>query len=187
MSPDGFVAHPTDGVNHLFAWYANGDVTVPTADPRWTLHTSKASADRLRATFANVGALVSGRRTFDDAGGWGGFHPVGAPVFVVTHSVPDGWPRADAPITFVTDGLDKAVEQAKAVAGDKLVAINSADITQQCLNAGLLDQIHVDLVPVLLGEGIRFFDHLASGPVLLADPEVVEGTGVTHLMYRVNH
>jgi len=127
----------------------------------------------LRDVLANAGALIAGRRLFDIAGGWGGTHPLGVPVFVVTHSLPDGWPREDAPFTFVTDGVERAVAQAKAVAGDKTVTVASANIAQQCLNAGLLD------------EGIRFFDHLKDTPVQLEGPRVVEGTGVTHLSYRV--
>ncbi len=185
MSLDGFVADPSDGVEHLFGWFGNGDVAVPTADPRWTFHTSEASARHLREAFANVGALVCGRRVFDLAGGWGGNHPTGAPVFVVTHTVPDGWPREDAPLTFVTDGVESALAQAKTVAGDKVVAVATPDIAQQCLNEGLLDGIQVNLVPVLLGEGIRFFDNLAGAPIELEDPRVIEGTGVTHLYYRV--
>jgi dihydrofolate reductase len=186
MSLDGFIADPADGVEHLFRWYGNGDVTVPTADPRMTFHVSLASAAHLRGTLANVGALVCGRRLFDVANGWGGNHPTGAPVFVVTHTIPEGWPRDDAPFTFITEGgVARAVAQAKAVASDKIVAIASANIAQQCLNAGLLDAIAVDLVPVLLGAGIRFFDHLSGTPIMLEDPRVVEGTAVTHLYYRV--
>ena len=185
MSLDGFVADPSDGVEHLFGWYGNGDVAVPTADSRWTFYTSEASARHLREAFANVGALVCGRRVFDLTGGWGGNHPTGVPVFVVTHSVPDGWPRGDAPFTFVTDGVESALAQAKRVAGDKVVAVATPSIAQQCLNVGLLDGIHVNLVPVLLGEGIRFFDNLKDTPIELEDPEVIEGTAVTHLYYRV--
>ena len=186
MSLDGFIADPADGVEHLFGWYGNGDVTVPTADPRLTFHVSEASAAHLRGMLGNVGALISGRRLFDVAEGWGGNHPVGAPVFVVTHTAPQGWPHDDAPFTFVTEGgVEQAVAQAKAVAGDKIVAIASANVAQQCLNAGLLDAIAVDLVPVLLGEGIRFFDHLSEAPVKLENPRVVEGNCVTHLYYRV--
>jgi dihydrofolate reductase len=186
MSLDGFIADLADGVEHLFGWYDNGDVTVPTADPRMTFHVSEASAAHLRDRLANVGALVCGRRLFDVANGWGGNHPTGAPVFVVTHSIPEGWPRDDAPFTFISEGgIERAVAQAKGVARDKIVAIASADIAQQCLNAGLLDVIAVDLVPVLLGKGIRFFDRLSGAPITLEDPRVVEGTGVTHLYYRV--
>lgn len=146
MSLDGFVADPSDGVEHLFGWYSNGNVTVPTADSRWTFQTSEASAAHLRQAVTNVGALVCGRRLFDYAQGWGGNHPMGVPVFVVTHTVPDGWPRDDAPFTFVTDGIESAVAKARAIAGQGLVAIASANIAQQCLNAGLLDEIVVNVV-----------------------------------------
>ncbi len=185
MSLDGFIADPSDGVEHLFGWYSNGDVVTPSADPRWVFHTSEASAGHLRNALANVGALIAGRRLFDLTSGWGGSHPMGVPVFVVTHSVPDGWPREGAPFTFVTDGIESAVAQAKAAAGEKIVAVASPNIAQQCLNAGLLDEIVVDLVPVLLGSGIRFFDNLTNAPVKLEGPKVVEGTEVTHLYYRV--
>ncbi|MGZ3675885.1 MAG: dihydrofolate reductase family protein, partial [Ktedonobacterales bacterium] len=83
------------------------------------------------------------------------------------------------------EGIESAVAQAKSVAGDKITSVASANIAQQCLNAGLLDAIAVDLIPVLLGKGIRFFDHLTSAPVESEDPRVIEGTHVTHLYYRV--
>jgi dihydrofolate reductase len=134
---------------------------------------------------STIGALICGRRLFDLTKAWGGRHPIGCMVFVVTHSVPDGWPREGAPFTFVTDGVESAVAQAKALAGDKVVAVATPTITQQCLNAGLLDVIRVDLVPVLLGKGIRWFDNLSHAPVMLDDPEVTEGLRVTHLAYRL--
>jgi dihydrofolate reductase len=89
------------------------------------------------------------------------------PVVVVTHSVPEGWPREDAPFTFVTDGIESAIEQAKAIAGDKAVGVNGGMIARQCLDAGLLDEIRVDLVPVLLGGGTPFFEQLETAPVEL--------------------
>lgn len=117
MSLDGFIADPADGVEHLFGWFGNGDVLVPTADARWTFHTSAASAAHLREALANNGALVCGRRLFDVANGWGGNHPTGVPVFVVTHTVPHGWPRDEAPFTFVTEGVENAVAQAEGGRG----------------------------------------------------------------------
>jgi dihydrofolate reductase len=139
----------------------------------------------LRDALANTVALTAGRRPFDIAGGWGGTHPAGVPVFVVTHSVPDGWPPEDAPFTFVTDGIHSAVAQAEAVAGDKTGIVASAKIAQQRPHAGLLDEVVVSLMPVLPGQGIRFFDHLKDTPIQLEGPRVVEGTGVTHLPYHV--
>lgn len=185
MSLDGFIADRSDDVGPLFDWYQQGPVTTPTADERWSFRTDEASARLLREVLGTVGALVCGRRVFDHADGWGGRHPVGCPVFVVTHRVPDGWPRDDAPFTFVTDGAQSALSQAQAVAGDRIVAVATPSVTQQLLNAGLLDEIHVDLVPVLLGDGIPFFANLRVAPVMLEDPEVTPGVRVTHLRYRV--
>jgi dihydrofolate reductase len=111
--------------------------------------------------------------------------PSGVPAFVVTHTVPQEWVYEGFPFTFVTDGVESAVEQARAVAGDKDVAVGSASIAQQCIRAGLLDEIHVDLVPVLLGDGVRLFDHLGPGPIELERARVVEAPGVTHLTFRV--
>jgi dihydrofolate reductase len=186
MSLDGFIADRSDGVEHLFGWYDNGDVAVPTADPGMTWHTSEASAAHLRELLGGVGALVTGRRLFDVANGWRGNHPVGGvPVFVVTHKPPEDWPYPDAPFTFVTDGVASAVEQAQAAAGDAAVGVGAADVVQQCLNLGLVDELRVNLVPVLLGEGIPFFAHLANTPVKLDNPTVIEGESVTHLYYRV--
>jgi dihydrofolate reductase len=174
MSLDGFVADSSDRVERVFAWYSK---------PQPTSQTSEASASEPDA--ASVGVIVYGRRTFEIADGWGGNHPMGGPVIVVTHSVPDGWPREGSTVSFVTDGIESAIEQAKAVAGDKVVAVGSPSIAQQCLNLGLLDKIQVKLVPLLLGGGIRYFDNLTSAPIELEGPTVIEGNGVTHLHYRV--
>ena len=110
---------------------------------------------------------------------------MGVPTFVVTHSVPQEWVYEGSPFTFVTDGVESAVEQAKAVAGDKNVAVGAASIVQQCIRAGLLDEIHIDLVPVLLDDGVRLFEHLGTGPIELECTQVVEGAGVTHLTFSV--
>ena len=110
---------------------------------------------------------------------------MGVPTFVVTHTVPQEWLYEGSPYTFVTDGLESAVKQAKAVAGDKDVAVGAASIVQECIRLGLLDEIHVDLVPVLLGAGVRLFDHLGTGPIALERMRVVEAPGVTHLTFRV--
>jgi dihydrofolate reductase len=184
MSLDGFVADSDDRIDHLFEWFGNGEVEVATAVEWATFKTSEASAKMLRNAFENVGALIAGRRLFNIAQGWGGTHPMGVPVFVVTHEAPADWPHPDAPFTFVTDGIESAVEQAKKVAGDKTVAVASTTIAQQCLNLGLLDGVQVDLVPVLLGSGVRFFDQLDT-TTKLTGPDVVEGDGVTHLSYRI--
>lgn len=187
MSLDGFVADTNDGIEQVFGWYGSGDVAVPTAVEWATFQTSEASAGVLRHGLATIGALIAGRRLFDLTNGWNGLHPMGVPVFIVTHRDADDWVAAhpDAPFTFVTDGIESAVAQAKAAAGDKNVAVASPTIVRECLDAGLLDAMQVDLVPVLLGQGIPFFGELAKSPVQLDGPTVVEGQGVTHLTYKV--
>jgi dihydrofolate reductase len=185
MSLDGYVADSNDGIDEVFAWMMNGEVTLPSSNPELSFQVSEASAELIREEMETVGAVVSGRRTFDLAGGWGGQHPMGVPAFVVTHEMPDGWPREGSSVHIVTDGLESAVEQAKEAAGDKVVGVGGADVAQQCLNAGLLDQVRVNLVPVLLGDGVPFFANLRDAPLRLQGPRVIEGDGVTHLHYEV--
>ena len=187
MSLDGFVADTNDGVDEVFDWYFSGDVEVATASETMgmTFHVSQPSAEHLRSLQAEIGAMLTGRRTFEVADGWGGQHPWDVPAFIVTHHVPDGWPRPGSTVQFVTDGIESAVAQARSAAGAKSVGVHGADTIQQCLNAGLLDEIHIDLAAVLLGSGVRLFDHLADTPIVLGDPTVVTGVGVTHLRYPV--
>lgn len=104
---------------------------------------------------------------------------------MLTHEVPEGWPRADSTVHFVTDGLESAVDQAKAAAGGRAVAVHGADTIQQLLNAGLVDELSIDVAAVLLGSGIRLFAHLVGTPSVLGDPTVIQGVGVTHLRYPV--
>jgi dihydrofolate reductase len=187
MSLDGYIANADDTVGQLFDWYGNGPVDTPTAFPgRFSFRTSAASAAYLQDAKHHVKALICGRRLFD-VGKWGEHgQPFGVPIFVVTHSVPDGWPRPDAPtpVTFVTDGVRSAVEQASAVAGaDGWIGVGGPNVIGQCLDAGLLDEVRVNLVPVLFGDGIRYFD--GPKPLSLDGPTVIEGDRVTHLIYRV--
>jgi dihydrofolate reductase len=132
-----------------------------------------------------MGASVAGRRTFDITNGWGGRPPLGVPTFVVTHTVPREWVYEGSPFTFVTDGVESAIEQAKAVAGEKDVAVMAASIVQQCIRAGLLDEIVINLVPLLLGDGVRLFEHLGAIPIELGSTRAIEAPGVTHLTFRV--
>jgi dihydrofolate reductase len=185
MSLDGFIADTSDAVGPLFDWYDNGDVEVTGGDPGLVFHTSAASADYLRAAWANSGADVIGRRLFDLTNGWSGRPAVGDAVFVVTHHVPTGWPYPDAPFTFVTDGLQSAIAQARAFAGDRDVSVNPGSIAGQALTAGLVDEVRIDLVPVVFGAGVRFFGDYAGSPLLLDDPQIVQGDRVTHLHYSV--
>jgi len=188
MSLDGYVADANDGVTEVFDWYFSGDVDVsmPSTSSDMTFRVSAASADHVRGLMAEVGAMLTGRRTFEKAGGWDGQHPWDVPAFVVTHHVPDGWPQPGSTVQFVTDGIESAVARAKSAAHPKSVGVHGAQTIQQCLDAGLLDEIHVDLAAVLLGEGVRLFDHLANTPVALGNPSVVAGVGVTHLRYPVH-
>lgn len=186
MSLDGYVADPADGVAEVFDWYFNsGDVEFQAGGAdAMTFRVSEPSAGHLRGLWSELGAVLTGRRTFDVAHGWGGNHAWG-PAFVLTHGIPDGWPRPGSSVRFVTDGIESAVQQARAAAGDKAVGVHGADTIQQCLNAGLLDELHIDIAAVLLGAGIRLFDHLAGTPIVLGDPAVTRGVGVTHLRYPV--
>jgi dihydrofolate reductase len=186
MSLDGFVADRDDGVAEVFDWYvSSGDVELDTggSDPM-TFTMSAPSAEHFRALTSELGAVLTGRRTFDVAQGWGGNHAWG-PAFVLAHDVPAGWPRPDSTVHFVTDGVESAVQQAKDAALGRSVGVHGADTIQQLLNAGLLDEISVDIAALLLGSGVRLFDHLAGTPATLGSPTVIQGVGVTHLRYPV--
>ena len=188
MSLDGYVADANDGVAEVFDWYFAGDVDIsmPSTSSDMTFHVSATSADHVRGLMAEVGAMLTGRRTFDAADGWGGQHPLDVPAFIVTHEVPEGWPRPGSTVQFVTDGIESAVARAKSAADPRSVGVHGAQTIQQCLDAGLLDEIHIDLAAVLLGAGVRLFDSLANTPAVLGNPTVVTGVGVTHLRYPVH-
>ena len=175
MSLDGFIAGPNDDVTRLFEWYGGKPTEV-----------LRDLGDPLKTT----GAVVMGRRSFnliDNPNGW--VTPDGTalpwPVFVLTHQPQEKVTKGATTFTFVTDGIESAVRQAKAVAGSKNVGVMGAHTAQQCLKAGLLDEIHIHLVPVLLGEGIRLFDHLGTQHIELESTRVIESPGVTHLWFRV--
>jgi dihydrofolate reductase len=185
MSLDGFIADSNDQVGPLFDWYRNGDVEVTGSDPGLVFRTSAASADYLRTAWSTVGVDVIGRRLFDLTDGWHGRPAVGDAVFVVTHEPPTHWPYPDAPFTFVTDGLRSALSQAQARAGDRDVSITPGNIAGQAFAAGLIDEVRVDLVPVVFGAGVRFFGDYAGSPLLFDGPRIVQGDRVTHLHYRV--
>ena len=183
VSLDGFIADEDDRVGALFDWYGNGPVAATLGDPDRVFHVSEASAAYL-ARLATVGAGVIGRRLFDLVDGWGGVPPAGEHAFVVTHEPPAHWPHPDAPFTFVTDGVASAIEQARDIAGERDVSVTAGDVGGQALAAGLVDEVHMNVAPVVLGSGIRFFGSLA-GPVLLEDPRSVQGDRVRHDVYPV--
>jgi dihydrofolate reductase len=183
MSLDGFIADPHDGVSELFGWYEAGTQTVPSANDHVLFTVDEGSAQLLREVVAVAGALVCGRRLFEHTSGWGDRHPIGAPVVVVTHQLPDdagNWQT----ITFA-GSVESGIADARQIAGDKDVVIASASIAAQALDLGLIDEVIISLVPVLLGEGIPYFAHLARAPHRFDDPVVIPGSRVTHLKYAV--
>jgi dihydrofolate reductase len=193
MSLDGYVAGPHDnpevplgeGGDRLFNWYFSGNLEDEVPLGEGVMKMSRDGAELVREAGKTNGVLVTGRRTFDIAGAWGGKHPMQVPVVVVTHRVPQEWIKEGSIFTFVTDGVESAIEKARQIAGDKNVAVGAPSIVKQCLQAGLLDEIHIDLAPVLLFDGIRLFDYLDIPPV---DLEIVEATiyrEVAHITFRV--
>jgi dihydrofolate reductase len=190
MSLDGFVADEQDGIKELFGWYGNGDVVLETAREDLSFRLSPEDAAYFREFHDRLGALVVGRRLFDLTDGWSGLHPLGVPVVVVTHSLPDDWieRHPDAPFTFVTDGgVERAVDIASEIAGDeRTVGVAAGNVGSQVIDAGLADGLVIDLAPVVLGTGRPFFDGLGSAtPVRLGEPRVVQGMGAVHLVYDV--
>ena len=185
VSLDGFIAADDDSVGPLFDWYGNGDVATTLGDPDRVFHVTAASAGYIDAEFRDVGATVIGRRLFDYANGWNGVPAAGDHVVVVTHAPPTDWPFPDAPFTFVTDGVAAAIEQARAHAGDRDISVTAGQVGGQALAAGLVDEVHMNLVPVLFGRGKPFFGEFTGAQQLLENPRVVHGDRVLHLAYTV--
>jgi dihydrofolate reductase len=185
MSLDGFIATRDDDVWPLFGWYTAGDTDLAVAGTPRPFKVSKASAELIRQEWDSIGAIVTGRRDFDVSKAWGGTSPFGVPMFIVTHNPPSEWSQRESPFTFVTDGVESAVAQARDAAGEKDVSVGGSQIIQQCLRAGLVDEIGIELVPILLGSGIRLFENLEGKRIELAYTRVIEGMGVTHLRFRV--
>ena len=189
MSLDGFIAGAHDGPDNplgdggavLFQWWTAGTVRIG-PDDRFRPHESSRAV--VEAMFEG-GAMITGRRTFDIAGGWGGHHPFGMPFFVVTHRPVERWVGQGTQGTAVYDGLDSALRQARAVAGDRTICVAGADVAQQLLRAGQLDEVRIHLVPAVLGSGVRLFDHLDGQRFTLESLETVVSQGVTHLRYGV--
>ena len=189
VSLDGYVSGPDGtGGDLLFTWFDGGDVEFPSWNPEFKIRQSEADASYMRDVNERMGVIVIGRRMFDQIDGWGGRHPFDTPIVVVTHSVPEAWVAAHpgAAFTFVTNGLASAIERARAIAGDLDVEVTPGQLASQCLELGLLAEISFDLVPVLLGGGVRYFEQLENAPIMLDGPDLVaEGSRVTHLRYSV--
>lgn len=189
MSLDGFIAGSDDGPGlplgrggeRLFAWMSAGPESNRVEERLAPPDASRVVVDEW---MTEAGAMISGRRTFDIADGWKDGHPVDAPIFVLTHDAPTRgeWsPR----VSFVTDGLERALELAQEAAGDRKVSVSGADVAQQLLRSGRVDEIQVSVAPLLLGAGVRLFDHLGPDPIALEQTRVIGSEGVAHLRYRV--
>jgi dihydrofolate reductase len=180
VSVDGFIATEDDQVGPLFDWFQTGDTPLFENGPLVT----RQSRDYYRPMLDAIGALVVGRHVFDMTDGWGGRPPAGDHCVVVSHRpAPVGWDPA-APFHFV-DGVTEAVRLAEELAGDRTVSVAAGDVGGQIFEAGLVDEVALDVVPVVFGTGKRYFGRL-SKQVLLEDPdEVVPGNRVLHLRFRV--
>jgi dihydrofolate reductase len=181
VSVDGFLADPNDDVGPLFEWYFNGDAAIVAGGP---FAVSRRSADYVRPMWQSIRAMVIGRRLFDLTNGWDGKPPTEAQVVVVSHRPkPDRW-HPEAPYVFMTD-IAAAVATAREVAADGIVALAAGDVGGQALALGLVDEVAMDVVPVVFGSGKRYFGSVSSQH-LLDDPHVViQGDRVLHLRYRV--
>ncbi|BCJ46135.1 deaminase [Actinoplanes ianthinogenes] len=182
MSVDGFIADDKDGVGPLHDWYFSGD--TPILDEASRFRVSAASAAYVRPMWASIGTIVIGRHLFDLTNGWEGKPPAGDHVVVVSHRPkPEGW-HPEASYHFAGD-VATAIAKARELAGERTVAVNAGDVGGQALAAGLVDEVAIDVVPVVFGSGKRFFGAVDSQH-LLDDPHVViQGDRVLHLAYRV--
>ncbi|NLG20512.1 MAG: dihydrofolate reductase [Actinomycetales bacterium] len=182
VSVDGFIADEDDQPGPLFAWLVSGDVPL---DESGELKVSQASYDHVRPYWDQIGVTIVGRHVFDLTDGWGGTPPSGVDhVVVVTHRPePEGWdPRA--PFHFVDD-IGTAVARAQELAGDRLVEVAAGDVGGQVFAAGLVEEVRMDVAPVVLGSGKRFFGSIHAAHQL-EDPDVViQGDRVLHLCFRV--
>jgi dihydrofolate reductase len=199
VSMDGFYAGPEHTT--MQPWFEGPEAAGFFRVTRWAIDAEawrrrmgfgdgerNTNSEVIAESYQAAGAYVMGRRMAD--GGevpWGDEPPFRAPVFVVTHRPRKTLHRlGGTSFTYVTDGIESAVARAKSAAAPKSVGVHGAQTIQQCLDAGLLDEIHIDLAAVLLGAGVRLFDHLANTPVVLGNPTVLAGVGVTHLRYPVH-
>lgn len=193
MSVDGFITGPDDGPGRglgeggeaLHNWVMGGPWRYDGEHP---FAPADVDLGVLKQAMASIGAGIIGRRMFDVTGGWGGNPPGGkdARYFVLTHSAPREWAGQDSPFTFVADGIHSALAQAQAVAGDKDVGIGGgANVIQQYLAAGLVDEIRLHIAPLLLGAGKRLFDHLGDNTIELERTKVIESPYATHVYFTV--
>jgi dihydrofolate reductase len=190
MSLDGFIAGPNegpdnglgDGGDRLHAWVFPG---VEGGDFEAAVGRLQGVNRQIYDEFMSTGAVVAGRGTFEPAGGWGGDHHDGVPIFILSRNPAPAWVDGCPAVHYVSD-LEAAMRDARSAAGDKNVLVHGASIAQRALTAGLLDELEIHLIPVLMGDGRRLFEHLGIEPRELERIRVLEGEdGVTHLRYRV--
>jgi dihydrofolate reductase len=193
MSLDGFIAGPNegpdnglgDGGERLHDWAMTGDGTEDVDDVVEAMRRSGSVNGKIVDEFMSTGAVVAGRGTFEPAGGWGGDHHDGVPIFIVARDEP-GIDIAQWPLVTYVDDVTSAMSQAKEAAGDKNVLVHGAGVTRLALAASVLDEIELHVIPVLFGQGRRLFDGLAAQQIELERTRILEGeNGVTHMHYRV--
>jgi dihydrofolate reductase len=185
VSVDGFIADKDDDVGPLFEWYVNGDTPLTgSGEVHGEMKISRASAAYVLPMWDSIRTIVMGRHLFDLTNGWEGQPPAGEHVVVVSHRPkPQGW-HPEASYHFVGD-VAAAIARATELAGDGVVALNAGDVGGQALALGLVDEVAMDVVPVVFGSGKRYFGSV-DGQHLLEDPHVViQGDRVLHLRYRV--
>ena len=179
----GFIADASFRGDRLQTWLQAGD-TPSRLNPAFMMWAD--SARFFDEGVGRCGAVISGRRTYDVSDAWGGHGPMAPlPLFVVTHHVPEQVNESNPPYTFVTDGVESAIEQAQRAAAGKDVVLMGASMVQQALRAGLLDELIINLVPITLGAGVRLLEGFGPGTCELDVTSLVAAPGVTHLTYRV--
>ncbi len=181
VSVDGFIADAGDDVGPLFEWYFNGDAEIVDGEP---FKVTQTSLGYVRPMWERIGTTVIGRHLFDQTNGWEGTPPAGEHIVVVTHRPrPDGWHR-EASCRFVND-VSAAIAVAKELAGERDVAVAAGDVGGQAFALGLIDEVAMDVVPVVFGSGKRYFGSVDTQH-LMDDPDIViQGRRVLHLRYRV--
>jgi dihydrofolate reductase len=183
VSVDGFIADASFRGDRLQTWLRTGD-TPSRLNPAFTMWAR--SARFFDEGVGRCGAVISGRRTYEVSDSWGGHGPMPPlPLFVVTHRVPEQIPDGDPAYTFVTDGVESAIEQAQRAASGKDVVLMGASMVQQAVIAGLLDEIVISVVPITLGAGVRLLEGFGPETCQLDVTSVVAAPGVTHLTYAV--
>jgi dihydrofolate reductase len=182
VSVDGFIADDKDEVGPLFDWYFNGDVPIGNSSG---MKVSQASGEYVNTMWASIGVVVMGRHMFDITNGWEASPPAGDHVVVVSHRPrPADWHPEASHYHFAGD-VTAAITQARELAGDRVVAVCAGDVAGQALALGLVDEVAMDVVPVVFGSGKRYFGS-TEGQHLLEDPDtVIPGDRVLHLRYRV--